>query len=272
MDMVAGAEAPAAILRPDLIPCPHLMERLGGCAIRCEVNDTIHYCEQQPQYWYRLVSGAARSCRISADGHRQIVDFLLPGDVFGFTLRESKPFSAEALLAGTTILRYPSHRAEELARSDPEFGTWARHRAYEAICRLQRHVLIMGRTRALARVSAFLLEWSDRCSSPPVAPLTLPMSRYDIADYLAMTVESVSRAITTLRRRKVILLRGTRSLFIHDRQSLERLAEGVLGNTGESDAVALACGRTLRETLDPLVQPRPGSQSKRHISPQGECL
>jgi CRP/FNR family transcriptional regulator, nitrogen fixation regulation protein len=194
--------------------------------VRCNVDDIIYHREEQTQYWYLIVIGAARKCSLTTDGRRQILDFLLPGDLFGFGARDIHHFSTEVITAGTTIARYPRRGAEELAERDLQVAHWLREKAFQSISRLQARTLILGRTSALARVSAFLLEWADRCNEPASAAISLPMSRYDIADYLAMAVETVSRALTVLRTRHVITFRSTRRLSICDRRALEIATDG----------------------------------------------
>jgi CRP-like cAMP-binding protein len=209
------------------------MEHLGTL-VRCEVDDTVYHCTEQALYWYRIMAGAARKCALAADGRRQIVDFMLPGDLFGFGANNVHHFSAEVITPGTIITRYPRRRAEQLAESDPQVSRWIREAAFESISRLQARTLILGRTSALARVSAFLLEWADRGCELSGTAISLPMSRYDIADYLAMAVETVSRAFTALRTRRVIAFSGTRRLSICDRHAL------ALATEGADDEVAVA--------------------------------
>jgi CRP-like cAMP-binding protein len=205
----------------DLSPLEQL-----ATVVRCDVNDIIYQPEEQTQYWDRIVFGAARKCSLMTDGRRQILDFLLPGDVFGFGAHDAHHFSTEVITAGTTIARYPRRRAEELAERDPQVARWLWEKAFDSISRLQARTLILGRTSALGRVSAFLLEWADRCNDPASAAINLPMSRYDIADYLAIAVETVSRALTALRTRQVITFRSTRRLSICNRRALEIATEG----------------------------------------------
>lgn len=194
--------------------------------VRCEMGEVIYHNEQQARYWYRVVSGAARKSSLMVGGRRQIVDFLLPDDVFGFGAHDFHHFSTEVITTGTTIARYPRRAAEELAESDPQVSRWIREKAFCSISRLQARTLILGHISALARVSAFLLEWMDRCNQPTGTIITLPMSRYDIADYLAMAVETVSRALTALRTRRVIAFCSTRDLSICDRRALELATQG----------------------------------------------
>jgi CRP-like cAMP-binding protein len=201
------------------------MERLATL-VTCEMDETIYHCDEPARYWYRMVSGSARKCSLSTDGRRQIVDFLLPDDVFGFGADDFHHFSTESVVSETTIARYPRHRVLELAESEAPVSRWICEKAFKSIARLQARTLILGHTSALARVSAFLLEWEDRCEQESGSAISLPMSRYDIADYLAIAVETVSRAFTVLRTRQVIAFLSTRRLTISDRQALRLATEG----------------------------------------------
>jgi CRP-like cAMP-binding protein len=184
-------------------------------------NGEVVYRRNDPvEYWYRILSGAARKGALSADGNRHIVDFLLPGDMFGFSARGVQPFCVEAIVPGTIIVRYPRRNAERIADSDPQIARAIREAAFDSIARLQRRTVILSRTSAIERVGAFLLEMADRGTGSPSHTVSLPMSRYDIADYLGMAVETVSRALTRLRTRHTIALRGVRRVQICDRPAL----------------------------------------------------
>jgi CRP/FNR family nitrogen fixation transcriptional regulator len=82
-------------------------------------------------------------------------------------------------------------------------------------------MILLGRRRALERVSGFLLEMANRAQSEVEGTVVLPMSRYDIADYLAVAVETVSRSLTTLRSERVINFVGARHFRIVNRKALE---------------------------------------------------
>jgi CRP/FNR family nitrogen fixation transcriptional regulator len=82
-------------------------------------------------------------------------------------------------------------------------------------------MLIIGRTTSTKKVGSFLLSMSERLDRRRTERIVLPMTRYDIADYLAISVETVSRALTELKRRGAISLDGTRLLTIHDPDALE---------------------------------------------------
>jgi len=171
--------------------------------------------------WYCVRSGAARRYVIRLDGRRQIVDLLLPGDCFGFTPDADYDFAVEAVTDQTVVAGYPRRRAEMLADSDPRVSREIRQAAFEALSRLQSQLLIVGRITALEKVGSFILEMTVRLSRAGSTQVALPMSRYDIADYLAVSVETVSRSLTDLKRRGLIRLSGTRTVEIMDREALE---------------------------------------------------
>lgn len=203
---------------------PGALERLAT-HIRCKVGETVYHCAEATQYWYRIVMGAARTCALTANGCRHIVEFLLPGDLFGFGAGDTHQFSVETLTAGTIVARYPRRDAERLAESDPVVSRHIREVAFASINRLHRRMVILGRTSALEKVSSFLLEMADRSPTGPSSSVLLPMSRYDIADYLALAVETVSRALTELKGRGVISLGGVRRVRICDRHALESIVQ-----------------------------------------------
>ena len=173
--------------------------------------------------WYCIISGAARRCAIQPDGKRQIVDLLLPGDFFVCTALDAQSFAVEAIAEGTLVACYPSHLLKKLAESDPRVAREIYERSCDVIRRLHEHILVLGRTTTRERVAAFVLRMAERLAGKPADKLVLPMSRYDIADYLAISVETVSRSLTALRRSGAISLSGARRVRINDRHALEEL-------------------------------------------------
>jgi CRP-like cAMP-binding protein len=179
------------------------------------------YCQAEPaDYWYRLISGAARKCAQLSDGRRQIVAFLLPADLFGFHAGHLRECSVECVV-NTTILRYPRKQIESLIEADSHLAREVRDIAFGSIDRMQSRMVLLGRSRAMERVCGFLLEMSHRAHIGTEQAVALPMSRYDIADYLAIAVETVSRSLTTLRSERVITFSDTRHFRIVDRKALE---------------------------------------------------
>jgi CRP-like cAMP-binding protein len=181
----------------------------------------IIYEEGNPvECWYRIVSGTARRFSVRPDGRRQIVDLLLPGDVFGFGAQGRHAFAAEAGRDGTIIARYPRVRLVALATSDPCVASLLQEMALEESRRLRDLILILGHTTAQQKVGAFLAHLAGRLAGQPADCVRLPVSRYDIADYLALSVETVSRALTTLKRSGAIALQGPRNVRILARELL----------------------------------------------------
>jgi CRP-like cAMP-binding protein len=188
----------------------------GIAAFRRWGRDQEIYRRGDPvQCWFRLETGVARKSTLLGDGRRRIVDFLFPGDFFGISSRRYREFDVTAVTGNTLVACYPCHRLEALANSHPEVGRRLRELAADSIARLQERILVLGHVTAPAKVSAFLLEMAER-SCGDSAAVILPMSRYDIADYLAISVETVSRALTDLRHRKVIRLPSKHEVTIID--------------------------------------------------------
>ncbi len=179
-------------------------------------------CQGEPaDRWFWIITGTARRSVIRRDGRRQIVDLLLPGDCFGFTNGDEYDDTVEAVARETYVARCVRRDAEAAAESNPQLAREIRRATFEALLRLQSQLVIVGRTTAIEKVGAFLLDMSARVSSRSSDRVVLPISRYDMADYLGLSVETVSRSLTHLKRLGVIKLFGPRSVGIVDRAALE---------------------------------------------------
>jgi CRP/FNR family transcriptional regulator, nitrogen fixation regulation protein len=202
---------------------PHPLENLDALAVIMPHHRGEEICSQgQPvEYWYLVISGAARRCAIRPDGRRQIVDLLLPGDFCGFAIGEEWDVTVEAVAEGTVVAAYPRRRIETSADSDPKIAREIRQIAFAALSRLEAQLLILGRITALEKVGSFILEMAARLSEGNADRVALPVSRYDIADYLGVSVETVSRSLSDLKQRGAIKLLGTRTVSIVDRGVLE---------------------------------------------------
>lgn len=197
-----------------------------GARRRFRVSEAVYLCNEPADCWYQVLRGSARRYAITSDGRRQIIEFLVPGDLFGFGAANKHLFSVEAITGDTAIAAYPRHSLERLADSDSSVARRVRELVLASISRIQGRVVTLGRTSALAKVSTFLLEMADRFHAGPASAIVLPMSRYDIADYLCIAVETVSRALTELRERGLVRFGDTRTVQICDRSALEALSEG----------------------------------------------
>jgi len=200
-----------------------LAQRLASFAVirQCHRGEEICSQGRPAECWYRLMSGIARRCAVRADGRRQIIDLLLPGDFFGFTPTDEYDFTVEAAVEGTKVASFPRQRLELLADSDPQLAREIRQAAFETLSRLQAQLLTLGRITAPEKVGSFLLDLASRSDHASDGRVPLPISRYDIADYLALSVETVSRSLTDLKNRGVIRLLSTRTVMIVDRSALD---------------------------------------------------
>jgi CRP/FNR family transcriptional regulator, nitrogen fixation regulation protein len=169
-----------------------------------------------------VVSGAARAVRLLADGRRQIADFYLPGDVFGVELGERRRGAAEAL--GETVLLV-ARRTSLAGRPDQGGGLW--RLALRDLQRSQEHVLTLGRRSASERLASFLIDLAERLDAPSLrlGEFALPMSRQDIADYLGLTIETVSRTLTQLQADGLVRLNGVRRVRLPRPAALAELCE-----------------------------------------------
>ena len=157
---------------------------------------------------YRVVFGVVRVYRLLADGRRQICAFNMAGDVFGFEATPERHVFADAVNAvGLSRLRPDTNDRLRLALS--------------SLNRAHDHLLTIGRNDASGRVAAFLLDMADRQGTS--GAVDLPMSRLDIADYLGLTIETVSRVFTRLREQDVIRLTSTRHVELRNPGRLEAL-------------------------------------------------
>jgi CRP/FNR family nitrogen fixation transcriptional regulator len=168
---------------------------------------------------YRVASGVVRSFRVLADGRRQIADFYLPGDIFGVEAGQRRQATAEAVSDATLIVA----RRSSLVASEGQEGWGLWRLAMDELARSQEHVLTLGRRSASERVASFLLSLAERLGAGDA--VDVPMSRQDIADYLGLTIETVSRTLTQLQMDGVLELRGCRQIRFADRRALEKLSQ-----------------------------------------------
>ncbi len=169
--------------------------------------------------FYRVRSGVVRKFALQPCGRRHIIDLLLPGDFFGFGGRHG--YFAEAAADRTFVAHYAKPRVEALARMDSDLAQALQTIASEAIARLERQMLMLGKTTALEKVACFLLEFATRINGETSGVVALPISRYDIGDYLAISSETVCRSMTELKQRGAIALQGPREVRLVDRCALE---------------------------------------------------
>jgi CRP/FNR family nitrogen fixation transcriptional regulator len=216
---------PNTLSRPrySIPSAPHPLQSLDAFAAitRCRRRQEICRQGQTASTLYCVLAGAALRCVIKPDGRRQVVDLLFSGDFFGLTAGAEYDYTVEVVAPDTIMAGYPRKRVEAQADANPQLARELRQIAFEEVSRLQQQLLILGRITAQEKVGSFILAMADRLSKRRTDWVTLPVSRYDIADYLSVSVETVSRALSELKQRGLIRFVGTRVIQIIDREALE---------------------------------------------------
>jgi CRP/FNR family transcriptional regulator, nitrogen fixation regulation protein len=206
--------APPATSR-DLVDSLEMMGAPMSYARNAEI-----YGENEPaEYLYKVVSGAVRTSKILNDGRRQIGEFYLPGDLFGYEVGSQHAFSAEAITEAKVIV-VKRTAIEALAARDTDVARQLWTMTGRELQRMQEHIVLLIKT-AQERVAGFLLEMAGRIKS--TSEVELPMSRQDIADYLGLTIETVSRTLTLLESSATIELSSSRRIVLRNRAALLKL-------------------------------------------------
>jgi CRP/FNR family transcriptional regulator, nitrogen fixation regulation protein len=178
------------------------------------------YGEDEPaEYLYRVMTGVVRTYRMLDDGRRQIVAFYLPGDIFGVEAGDVHLSSAEAVTE-SQVLAVKRSRVLARAEYQKDLSNQLWILMAQELQRVQQHSFVLIKS-AEERVAGFLLEMAGRTSGSMA--IDLLMSRQDIADYLGLTIETVSRTITHLVQSDVIALETSRRVHFRNRAALNRL-------------------------------------------------
>lgn len=190
---------------------------LPGFTTRFGRDEEIFGEGEHAEYVYKVISGVVRTHRVLEDGRRQISSFHYTGDVFGLEFNEGHSASAEAvtdceiaLVRSTALKRMvaknPTAACEMLALASRDLG------------RAREHLVALGRKTALERVVDFLLDLAGREAGNKT--VNVPMTRIDIADYLGLTIETVSRTLSLLERTGAIAILSCRQLVLRNRDLL----------------------------------------------------
>jgi len=214
--------APAAVRALDSTnerdPLAQAMQLMG--AIMSYPRNTEIFGENEAaDYVYKVASGSVRTYKILSDGRRQIGGFYLPGDVFGLQFGDEHTFSAEAV-TDAKVLVVKRSALTALAGRDAAIGRELFALTGRELRRVQERVLLLVKS-AQERVAGFLLEMAERAAAGNI--VELPMSRQDIADYLGLTIETVSRTLTCLETTAAIEIAASRRIVLRNRSALNRL-------------------------------------------------
>lgn len=211
---VPAHEAPS-LVGSDLAQAMALM----GARMRFPRNGEIYGEGEPADFVYQVASGAVRTSKILSDGRRQIGGFYLPGDIVGLDLGDEHAFSAEAT-GDVTVLYVRRSAVLALADRDGHMARQLWAATARELSQAQRRLLLLTQS-AQERLAGFLLEMAARAEGGD--SIDLPMTRQDIADYLGLTIETVSRTLTALTDDAVIEVPSARRILLRNRAMLEFL-------------------------------------------------
>jgi CRP/FNR family nitrogen fixation transcriptional regulator len=194
------------------------IELMGAC-MSFAANAEIYGENEPAEYLYKVVSGTVRTYKVLVDGRRQIGAFHLAGDIFGLETGDVHTFSAEAI-TDCKIIVFKRGTVMALAARDNDVARQMWELTARELARVQEHSLVLIKS-AEERVAGFLLEMAERV--PSGGAVDLPMSRQDIADYLGLTIETVSRTLKHLENAAAIEVPKRRRILLRDRSALRRL-------------------------------------------------
>jgi len=184
-------------------------------------KDEEIYGEDEPaEYVYQVVQGSVRTYRLLSDGRRQIGAFHLPGDVFGLESGSNHRLAAEAVV-DTSVRLVKRRSLEQAAGTDVNVARKLWTMTAGDLRHAEDHMLLLGRKSAMERVASFLLEMDRRLAITGM--MALPMCRRDIGDYLGLTLETVSRALSQLHSDGVLCFSGARQIVLRNRQRLRTM-------------------------------------------------
>ncbi|MCA6112023.1 helix-turn-helix domain-containing protein [Bradyrhizobium cenepequi] len=184
-------------------------------------KDEEIYGEDEPaEYVYQVIRGAVRTYKLLSDGRRQIGAFHLPGDVFGLESGIKHRLAAEAII-DTSVRLVKRRSLEQAAGTDVQVAHKLWTMTADDLKHAEEHMLLLGRKSAMERVANFLLEMDRRLAVAGM--MALPMCRRDIGDYLGLTLETVSRALSQLNDEGVLGFSGARQIVLRNRQRLRNM-------------------------------------------------
>jgi CRP/FNR family transcriptional regulator len=212
----------AGLDRADLANLDEIAERVA-----VKTGDSLVREGETANHLFNITSGSVRIYKLLPDGRRQITGFLFAGDFVGLATGEAYGFTAEAI-EDSTLCRFRKRDYRALVRDTPALEAALLDRAIHELAAAQNQILLLGRKTARERIASFLLDLPSR---DPLRPsrddhVRLPMTRMEIADYLGLTIETVSRELTKLKTSGLIRMLSLNELRIEAPEQLRAVADG----------------------------------------------
>jgi CRP/FNR family transcriptional regulator len=210
-----------------------------------ETGRSLFFEGDPAKHLFELVEGVLRIVKIMADGRRVITGFLFPGDLVGVSLRNHYLYSAEAVTPAK-LRRFSRKTFEDIVSGSPELRPQLFARLCDEMAAAQDQMVLLSCKNAEERLCSFLLQQLRRKQEQDrsASVVDLPMTRLDIADYLGLTIETISRTVTKLTNRGIINPVGRHSIHIAKPGMLAHLAgDGEECHDGNSSVVVFDSAR-----------------------------
>ena len=194
--------------------------------MRLASKQTIFQEGDKASFLFMIISGTIKAYRLLSDGRRLITGFFGPGDIIGMSARGNYPYSADTVTE-VAMGRISAAKLEKRMIEDPGVAQQMLRLAYGNLQSAQDSMVLLGRKNSVEKIAHFLLGYAERASSQPgeLIEIDLPMSRADIADYLGLTTETVSRTMSKLKQKNIIAAEGARTIRLKSIGKLAELAE-----------------------------------------------
>ncbi len=190
---------------------------------QCGPGEVIMMEGEPAGAFHNITEGFVRLHKALPDGREQVTGFARAGDFLGLAAEDNYGVTATAIGKVTTC-RFPRDQFRRLMHAVPALEDRLLAVASHELVIAQERMLLLGRKTARERVASFLLDLAPPCGEK--AMIQLPMTRTDIADYLGLTIETVSRTLSALRREKRIEIKMASQVILLDHEGLKRIAEG----------------------------------------------
>jgi CRP/FNR family transcriptional regulator, anaerobic regulatory protein len=203
-----------------------------GWTIRLRPGQPLFHEGDEATRVFTITKGVVKLYKLLGDGRRQVTGFMFPGEFLGITVDNEYAFTAEAL-GSAQLCWFPRARFDAFVEEQPEMERELYRLAAHELAAAQQQMVLLGRKTAAERVSTLfmnLLDRAEKASGEPARMVDLPMSRIDIADYLGLTKETVSRVLGLLKSKRLIRLDALDRIEILDREGLVSVAEGYSEN------------------------------------------
>jgi CRP/FNR family nitrogen fixation transcriptional regulator len=186
-------------------------------------NQTIFSEGDSTDQVYELVSGTVRLCKHTPGGRRHILDFVMPGEIFGLLEHSEHTVTAEAV-GEVVLISYSRSRLDKLAAGDATVRRRILSIVSDDLLTAQQQLLILGCQDAREKMASFFLRLAGRSGLKAGERLQLPMGRQDIADHLGLTIETVCRTIRALHRAGIVQVPNVHELILSNMPALRALA------------------------------------------------